>query len=128
MRLVRDHQEDLQEWDSFLASYNGRYFWLEQAIANFDIELFTDAAGSACYLAYCQGQWNARCWPAEWRELGLVRNLAAMELFPIVFFGGLWGKEFSNRRVRFHCDNLGECRPLIALRLLLLLLSACFAT
>lgn len=30
-----------------------------------------------------------------------------LELFPIVLAVELWGTEFRDRRVRFHCDNLG---------------------
>lgn len=37
----------------------------------------------------------------------LIRNLMLLELFPIVLAVELWGKEFRDRRVRFHCDNLG---------------------
>lgn len=69
------------------------------------MELFTDEAGSAGYGVFCQ--WSVGYWPAAWREVGLVCNLTALKLFPIVLSVELWGEEFSNRRVRLHCDNLG---------------------
>lgn len=107
IRLVQDHREDLKVWDSFLTSYNGRTLWQDRVVSNFDLELFTDAAGSGGFGAFLQGRWSAGEWPAEWQETGLVRNLAVLELFPIVLAVELWGEDFRNRRVRFHCDNLG---------------------
>lgn len=50
-----------------------------------------------------------------------MRNSAALELFPIVLSVELWGEEFS-------VIIWGWCRPLKAIRLLRLLLSACSAT
>ena len=38
-----------------------------------------------------------------------------LELFPIVLVVELWGQEFWNRRVRFHCDNLGVVQAITSL-------------
>ncbi|KAM3920353.1 uncharacterized protein RB166_014754 [Leptodactylus fuscus] len=76
-------------------------------VSNVDLELFTDAAGGAGFGAYFQGQWCAGEWPVVWRDSGLVRNLALLELFPIVVATVLWGDRLRDRRVRFLCDNLG---------------------
>lgn len=37
----------------------------------------------------------------------LLGNLVLLELFPIMLMVELWKQEFRNKRVRFHCDNLG---------------------
>lgn len=46
-----------------------------------------------------EGQWSAGQWPSQWREMGLVRNLALLELFPILVATGLWGDRLRNKRV-----------------------------
>lgn len=45
----------------------------------------------------------------------LVRNLMLLELFPIVLAVELWGMEFTNRRFRFHCDDLGVVQAINSL-------------
>lgn len=76
-------------------------------VSNADMVLFTDAAGSGGYGAFFQGKWSAGGWPDAWREAGWLRNLALLELFPIVLAVEIWGRAFQNKKVRFHCDNLG---------------------
>ncbi|KAM4043794.1 uncharacterized protein ACNLHF_014075 [Anomaloglossus baeobatrachus] len=39
------------------------------------------------------------------RVFARVRNLALLELFPIVVAVELWGSHFAGRKVCFHCDN-----------------------
>ncbi|KAM3921505.1 uncharacterized protein RB166_010897 [Leptodactylus fuscus] len=107
VRLHAGLREDLAVWGEFLARYNGRSLVMGPPVSNVDLELFTDAAGGAGFGAYFQGQWCAGEWPVEWRESGVVRNLALLELFPIVVATVLWGDRLRDRRVRFLCDNLG---------------------
>lgn len=40
-----------------------------------------------------------------WRRVGF-KNLALLELFPILVAVVVWGKIFRNRKVCFHLDNL----------------------
>lgn len=40
-------------------------------------------------------------------EQGLVKNLDLLELFPILVAVVIWGEMFRNRKVCFHCVNLG---------------------
>ena len=42
-------------------------------------------------------------------------NLALLELFTIVMAVVLWGERFANRKVRFHCDNLGVVQAINSL-------------
>ena len=76
-------------------------------VSNFDMELFTDAAGGAGFGAYFQGQWSAGSWPQAWLEAGFTKNLVLSELFPVVLAVELWGAAFRDRKVRFHGDNMG---------------------
>lgn len=36
-----------------------------------------------------------------------MRNLAFLELFPIVVEVTIWEDRFRNKKVRIHCDSLG---------------------
>lgn len=91
----------------FLETYNGRSLFLEGPISSRELELFTDASGSVGFGAYFLGNWCAERWPQSWKDLGLVRNLAFLELFPIVVAVDIWGEQLRNRKVRFMCDNMG---------------------
>lgn len=76
-------------------------------VSAFDFDLYTDAAGSLGFGAYCQGAWCAEAWPEEWHSAGFLSNLVLLELFPILVAVDIWGARFQNRRVCFHCDNMG---------------------
>lgn len=76
-------------------------------ISNCVLELFTDAAGSTGFGAFCKGQWCTARWPLAWQEAGFLQNLVLLELFPIVVAMEIWGEAFRNLKVRFNCDNLG---------------------
>ncbi|XP_066431505.1 uncharacterized protein [Eleutherodactylus coqui] len=107
IRLGVSHKADLAVWSAFLEKYNGRSVIMGEVSSNVDWELYTDAAGSAGFGAYFQGRWCAGEWPEQWKQEGLVRNLVLLELFPIVVAITLWGNHFRDRKVRFHCDNMG---------------------
>lgn len=107
VRLSSALREDLGVWSTFLERFNGRSLFLEGPMSNRDLELFTDASGSLGFGAFFQGEWCAEEWPAAWREGGLCKNLAFLELFPIVVSLEIWGEHLRNKRVRFWCDNLG---------------------
>lgn len=83
-----------------------------EPVSNADLVLFTDAAGSAGYGAYCRGKWSAGPWPGSWREAGFLRNLVLRERFPIVLSVESWGEELRNKKVWFNCDNLGVVRAI----------------
>ncbi|KAM3934863.1 uncharacterized protein RB166_002258 [Leptodactylus fuscus] len=107
VRLGRDLRNDLAVWDSFLGNYNGRSLILEGVLESVDMELFTDAAGGIGFGAYCKGRWCVGSWPQLWVDRGWTRNLALLELFPIVVAFSVWGDSFRNKKIRLHCDNLG---------------------
>lgn len=57
---------------------------MEGLVSNYDLELFTDAAGSTGYGTFLGDRWSAERWPAKWREAGFLKNLVLLELFPLV--------------------------------------------
>lgn len=65
IRLTRGLKVDLQVWETFLDSYNGQSVCMSDAMSSFDLELFTDAAGSVGYGAYFCSQWSVGPWPEE---------------------------------------------------------------
>lgn len=61
----QESRGDLRVWALFLECFNGRAFWMPDAVQAFDIELFTYAAGSISFGSFCRGHW---CF-AHWLEL-----------------------------------------------------------
>ncbi|KAM4048977.1 uncharacterized protein ACNLHF_027451 [Anomaloglossus baeobatrachus] len=105
VRITKAIRDDLEVWDQFLQHFNGRALVMERVASNGALQLFTDAVGSAGFGAVFRGHWCVGQWPQAWRESGLVRNLALLELFPIVVAVELWGSHFAGSKVCFHCDN-----------------------
>ncbi|KAM3926861.1 uncharacterized protein RB166_009695 [Leptodactylus fuscus] len=87
VHLGKELRGDLRVWHSFLVNYNGRSLIRNKVVDSVDMDLFTDAAGSVGFGAYCQGRWCFGMWPPSWVESG-------------------WDK-FRDKKVRFNCDNLG---------------------
>ncbi|KAM9330745.1 LOW QUALITY PROTEIN: uncharacterized protein PAF06_017672 [Gastrophryne carolinensis] len=105
IRLSAAMKEDIRMWITFLRSFDGLAYWLDPVRANDELELFTDAAGSVGFGAYW-GRWCAGPWPGRWRDSDLVRNLAFLELFPLVVAVTLWGEVLRNKAVCFRSDNM----------------------
>lgn len=79
---------------------------MEGSVSNYDLKLFTDAAGSNGYGTFLGGRWSAEHWLAEWRVLGFLKNLVLLKLFLVVVALSLWVELFSTKKARLHCDNL----------------------
>ncbi|KAM9308277.1 uncharacterized protein PAF06_012463 [Gastrophryne carolinensis] len=106
IRLTGGLKEDLRMWVSFLSSFNGRVYWLDPVRENREVGLFTDAAGSTGFGAYFAGRWCAAPWPERVRSSSDIRNLALLELFPVVVALAFWGEDLQNKSVLFHSDNM----------------------
>ncbi|KAM9302167.1 uncharacterized protein PAF06_015443 [Gastrophryne carolinensis] len=106
IRLTGGLKEDLRMWVSFLSSFNGLVYWLDPVRENREVGLFTDAAGSTGFGAYFAGRWCAAPWPERVRSSSHIRNLALLELFPVVVALALWGEDLQNKSVLFHSDNM----------------------
>ncbi|XP_053556935.1 uncharacterized protein LOC128648362 [Bombina bombina] len=104
VRVNKEMKEDLRVWEAFLDEFNGIRIW-EEARSVEELELFTDAAGSAGFGAYLQGRWSAGEWPADWKEKGWIKNMTLLELFPIIVAIELWGHVLENKRIICWSDN-----------------------
>ena len=102
VRLNGEVKADLQIWQSFLTSFNGRTFFLEDTWYSSDkLKLYTDAAGALGFGAVFGSRWCYGKWPDNW----LYNNIAILEFYPIVLSLYLWGHEMQNRYILFFTDN-----------------------
>ena len=102
IRLRHEVKEDLRVWLSFLSSFNGKSFFLNEVWCNSNkLNLFTDASGSIGFGAIFGSEWCYGKWPDNW----LHRNIAILEFYPIVLSLCLWGYKMQNHSVLFFTDN-----------------------
>jgi hypothetical protein len=88
IKLNGEAKEDLNIWLSFLSTFNGRLFFLDDRWQNSSqLNLFTE---------FCHG-----FWPNHWRH----RNIAILEIYPIVRSLYLWGHKMANHSILFFTDN-----------------------
>lgn len=107
IRISADMKEDLRIWSLFLDNFNGYTVWQDDFVSAKSLDLFTDAAGSVGYGAYFAGHWSAEVWPDKWVQLGLVKNIVLLEMFPVLVAVFIWGELFRNKRILLHSDNKG---------------------
>ena len=104
IRLSTAVKDDLLVWQEFLTGFNGRSFFFSDQWSNshqliyilmplvpWALVLFLASIGVKTY-----GQW-----PDSWRR----RNIAFLELYPIVLSLHLWGDNMKNQRILFFTDN-----------------------
>ena len=102
IRLPHEVKEDLRVWLSFLSSFNGISFFLDETWCNSNkLNLFTDASGSIGFGAIFGREWCYGRWPTQW----LHRNIAILEFYPIVLSLCLWGNKMQNHSILFFTDN-----------------------
>ena len=90
IRLTLEVKKDLRIWETFLDSFNGMSFFLEEGWASSDsLCFFTDAAKSSGYGLIFGQQWAYGKWPDSWKD----HNISFLEFFPIVIGLSLWCKE-----------------------------------
>ncbi|XP_078500441.1 uncharacterized protein LOC144755420 [Lissotriton helveticus] len=102
IRLTAGVKEDLRMWSTFLHSFNGIPLAQEQDWL-WEVQIFSDAAGSDGFGLYWQGRWCAEKWPEQWRDGG--RSIAFLELFPVLVALTLWGQDLAHKKVLFRIDN-----------------------
>ena len=102
IRLNREFHLDLQWWRQFISSWNGVSFSLFPGLSpETNLEVTSDAAGSAGYGAYFQLEWFNGLWfPHQQHE-----SIAYKELFPVVIAAHLWGPQWSKKHILFRSDN-----------------------
>lgn len=102
IRLTRETKKDLRIWETFLASFNGRSFFLEEVWStSYNLKFYTDAAQSSGYGILFGKHWAYGTWPAAWK----ANNICFLEFFPIVVGLSTWCSELRNKRVLFMTDN-----------------------
>lgn len=101
IRLTRAARADLETWENFLQSFNGRSFFLEdELLSNHEIQLFTDASTTLGFGAVFGPFWFFGPWCIE----GIP--ITPLEFYPIVAALYVWGKELKNRSISMFTDNL----------------------
>lgn len=108
IRVTKGIKEDIKMWNVFLTEYNGFSVMLDNSwTSSFDLQLFTDSAGSAnlgCG-AYFQGHWAFLQWPKPSNKSKILSDITFLELIPIALSCFLWCKHFCGLRIKFRCDN-----------------------
>ena len=81
IRLTNETKKDLRIWDTFLDSFNGKSFFLEDGWASsYSLRFYTDAAKTSGYGLIFGKQWAYGKWPDSWK----AQNISFLEFFPIV--------------------------------------------
>ena len=103
IKITKGARADFLTWRDFLNDYNGKSFFLYDAVHTVDaLQLYTDSSGSIGYGAVLGGHWLHGTWPDEWQAM----DITFLELYPIVLSAHIWGTYFSNQTIEFHTDNL----------------------
>lgn len=102
IRLTQQTKKDLQIWECFLESFNGRSLFLQEDwSSSHSLRLYTDAAQSSGFGILFGDQWAYGTWPEKWKRY----NICFLEFFPIVIGLSMWCQELRNKRVLFMTDN-----------------------
>lgn len=106
VKLTNECRLEMKLWDTFLASWNGVSFFLNDNITEAaDMQLYTDATISSF-----GGFYRNRWFMGKFDDIALcegdLMSMAFCELYPIVMACVLWGHEWRCKRILFHCDNM----------------------
>lgn len=102
IRVTTETKQDLRIWETFLDSFNGKSFFLEEAWStSHTMHFYTDAAQSSGYGLIFGKHWAYGTWPDAWK----AHNICFLEFFPIVIALSTWCTELRNKRVLFFTDN-----------------------
>ena len=102
IRITQEIQKDLALWKSFFQSHNGKSMFLEEAwFSSSHLKFYTDAAQSLGFGIVFDRKWAYGKWPSDWTH----KNIAFLELFPIVLAMQMWGESLANKRILFFTDN-----------------------
>lgn len=103
VKLNIECRSDLHMWSQFLKGWNGVSFFLDDHITTAaDLHLYTDATREAFGGIYVN-KWFQGIFPDELKAGDT--SMALFELYPIVMACVLWGHQWGQKRILFHCDN-----------------------
>ena len=81
IRLTTEVKGDLRIWNTFMSSFNGKAFFLEDDWASsYSLRFYTDSAQSSGYGLIFGTQWAYGTWPDSWKD----HHISFLEFFPIV--------------------------------------------
>lgn len=108
IRITQSMRQDMYMWISFLESFNGAVYFLDQEwTSDKNINFYTDSAGSfnlGCG-AYFNGEWCFFPWPETWAPSDVLKDMTFLELVPVVLAISLWGGKLANKKIVLHIDN-----------------------
>ena len=93
----------------FFREFNGVSVFQDRLwIANEDIQLFNDSAGSSNlgFGAYFGIKWTYGAWPESLIVKGITEDITVLELFPLLVALQIWGDDLRNKKILFRVDNL----------------------
>lgn len=105
-RLNCEIRSDLQWWGQFIDRWNG--VGLLPCPGRQTVHLETDASGNWG----CAAVWGSDWLQWEWNNVASQWQIAPKELLPIVMASMVWGKEWTDKRVVCHCDNMAVVETL----------------
>ena len=101
IRLTREVKADLKAWKTFLASFNGKSFFLNDFWGKPECTIATDASTTIGY-----GLVFGRLWAyGKWESQMSNYHITVLELYPIVLSIHLFAETLSNKVVLFLTDN-----------------------
>jgi len=109
--LTAECRHDIDMWLRFLNNWNGVSVFYDIGVTMApDMHLYTDASSTVGFGGFFNGEWFAERWPpsviSELQKQYTI-SMAYMELYPIVVSAILWGGEWTQKKILFHCDNTG---------------------
>ncbi|KAJ1181534.1 hypothetical protein NDU88_006741 [Pleurodeles waltl] len=103
VRLRVGVKEDLRSWCVFLKQFNGIPLKTWE-VYDWDVQIFSDAAGGSGFGVYWEGKYCAETWPAAWTGDG--RSIAFLKLFPLVVAVCIWGHFLEHHKELFRDNDL----------------------
>lgn len=103
VNLNNSVKQDLQIWSTFLKSYNCITIIRASAtLASHNLNLYSDASltgfGATFNNCYVKG-----IFPKSWGQY----SITVLETYPVLAVIGTFAKKLKNKRLVFHCDNMG---------------------
>ena len=93
---------DLQAWQIFAESFNGKHIFLQDNwTASDSIQLYSDASSVLGFAGVFGKKWFAGDWGTFFESGDITR----LELFPIMLLVDIWGNLLANHCVLFFTDN-----------------------
>lgn len=94
-------KKDLELWRQFLTNHNATSIRYNPPITpSNSINLYSDASGLG-WAATFGTRWIQGKWPESWKN----KNIALLELYPILVIVKMFAKKMQNSNILFHCDN-----------------------